>query len=792
MSAINLRLGEFDSWLKTMELSGLADDISFIQVRVDQNQSVQGKTPNFNVTADTVDVARSWLNNTSYGGVAAAFGGQHKRANLFIFDADTQEVANKVDALLLQHLVSPCYATTRKGKHFYFTYDPLEVQPPSPEKGQDCDIRANRTQHDGIKDVSVGCIILPGTVVYETKTQKRSIYQWHTDGGALPHLDADLYKALWELGKFDKKVTTPAGQVQHQYPWKNWQRKPKGIDQLVARLAKEPLGADVGGRNNYLHALATYCRHTMKFGQDLIAMALHAENSRFSESLPYEEVQIMAQRVGEYETEERERYTPETLVQNLTDRYEESGTRIAFNGNYVSYHDGVWSLMNPARGNGIDHLLAEQLIEDGINKGQNNLMAQAKLRMERTHYIDCGLNDWIANKPDSTSTWWKVVNDGIVDLHALAMNYLNPELGLKWKYDHTSDYFTFTKLNLNTEDIGTTNVLWEQNLERLIPEKETRDWFHKAFSIIALLDRQSVRETMLPILIGPPASGKSTLLEVLRDFVGEDYCSSEATFTADKKGNNWSHYGKQANIDTDLGASYSFKHAAGINKLISGEPIMFEGKYLNKVNAKPSAWFIAAANDIPNIHATEANSGIVRRLKLLHIAPFEGEPDINFLSKLMANRAGIFDWCVRGLAKYLEEGLKDTAAIKTAVKEEWDSNDLILDLIESNMVFGPSFTMTATELRQLTDSMRFPHDHSQSSTSPQKLYRTVRDRLMSEYGVQWKKTKTCNLYAGVKFQPFAMSYDQDHSASFRRNQLATLTPNPGTNVIDMHGRTTTL
>lgn len=778
-----------------MELSGLADDISFIQVRVDQNQSVQGKTPNFNVTADTVDVARSWLNNTSYGGVAAAFGGQHKRANLFIFDADTQEVADKVDALLLQHLVSPCYATTRKGKHFYFTYDPLEVQPPSPEKGQDCDIRANRTQHDGIKDVSVGCIILPGTVVYETKAQKRSLYQWHTDGGALPHLDADLYKALWELGKFDKKVTTPAGQVQHQYPWKNWQRKPKGIDQLVARLAKEPLGADVGGRNNYLHALATYCRHTMKFGQDLIAMALHAENARFSESLPYEEVQIMAQRVGEYETSEGDEYTPATLVDNLTNKLTDQGMRLAFhNGVYVIYRDGIWNLCRPEHGEGIDHLLAEQLEEDGITKGQNNLMTQAKLRMERQYNLKCKLNEWVANKPASESIWWKVVKDGIVDLHALAFKFLNPEEDIKWKYDHTPDYFTFTKLDISVDDLSARNLLWEQNIERLIPEHTTREWFHKAFSIISLTDRQSVSETILPILVGPPASGKSTILDVLREFVGADNCSAVPTFKAHAKFDNWTHYGKQVNIDTDLGASYDIKHAAGINKLISGEAIPFEQKNEGIINAKPTAWFIAGANDIPNIDTIDANVGIIRRLKLIHIRPFDGEADNKFLEKLMQQPCGIFIWCIKGLAKYLEEGLSDTETIKKAIQEEWDSNDPILDFIENNFAFGStsSFTMKASELRQQVEAIKLPHGHPLNNQSLTKLYNAVVKRLVTEYGITSRHTKTGNEYHGVKVQPYAMGYLEDHRASFRRNQLAALTPNPGTNVIDMHGRTTTL
>jgi putative DNA primase/helicase len=179
-------------------------------------------------------------------------------------------------------------------------------------------------------------------------------------------------------------------------------------------------------------------------------------------------------------------------------------------------------------------------------------------------------------------------------------------------------------------------------------------------------------EQVLFFVFGKSGSnGKSTLVNLIRDMLGDYGCHTPTETLLTKQYDNA--------IPADLarleGARMVTAIESNVNRqldeakikaMTGGEPITARHLYKNYFEFLPQfkLWFVA--NDRPRVRATD--DGIWRRIRVIplnaKIPPNEVDPDLP--RKLRAEWPGILNWAIRGALKWRRDGLLEPATVKQA------------------------------------------------------------------------------------------------------------------------------
>ena len=236
-------------------------------------------------------------------------------------------------------------------------------------------------------------------------------------------------------------------------------------------------------------------------------------------------------------------------------------------------------------------------------------------------------------------------------------------------------------------------------LERVLPDEEVRAFLRRAIGYSLTGDTSA---QCLFFLYGSGANGKSTLLIVLLELLGE--------------------YGKQAAPDL-LTHKSAERHPTELADLFGARLVtsveVDEGKRLAETLIKqmtggdrmkgrfmradffewlPTHKLFLAANHRPTICGTDY--AIWRRI---HLVPFtvtipEDERDRHLPVKLRAELPGILNWAIRGCLEWQRDGLGLPKAVKEATTEYRAEQDVLGDFIAERCVEDEQATVTAKAL----------------------------------------------------------------------------------------------
>ena len=161
-------------------------------------------------------------------------------------------------------------------------------------------------------------------------------------------------------------------------------------------------------------------------------------------------------------------------------------------------------------------------------------------------------------------------------------------------------------------------------------------------------------------LVGEAGTGKSTMLDAVEYILGEENCSSiRMDMLADSKftGNLLDKY---VNIDNEIPQNIS-NYEDALKKIISGQKITINTKFIPTYDAKPFCKLIFAANDIPRINDT--SNAVFRRILLLDFnnVIHRDKVDVNLKYKLKNECPGIFNWAFEGLERLRRKGRFSTS-----------------------------------------------------------------------------------------------------------------------------------
>jgi len=162
------------------------------------------------------------------------------------------------------------------------------------------------------------------------------------------------------------------------------------------------------------------------------------------------------------------------------------------------------------------------------------------------------------------------------------------------------------------------------------------------------------------ILVGDGSNGKSTLLDLIIQMLGEENVCSVELKDLDKTFKTAELFGKLANIGDDI-SSNDIKNSSFIKKLASGNRVNVEKKGKNPFDMKPYAKMIFSSNTTPVIHDT--SHGLNRRLVLIPLNN-KFEQNVHFKSQIMTteNLEYLLLLAIKGLKRVLKNNGKFTSS----------------------------------------------------------------------------------------------------------------------------------
>ena len=264
------------------------------------------------------------------------------------------------------------------------------------------------------------------------------------------------------------------------------------------------------------------------------------------------------------------------------------------------------------------------------------------------------------------------------------LNYLNLKNGL---YNikthefcsHTCDIFTVNQLNCEYDESAFDENVYD-TIESLACGNE--DIITLLIQMLGYFLVGDCRYQKSFILLGNGRNGKSMFLEMIRNWLGDDNCSSLALEDLSERFRTAELVGKMVNIGDDSGHNL-LQNTAIFKKLVTGDSITVERKNQNPFKYCNKAKLIFAANALPP--TTDKSEGFFRRCIII---PFnavyrETDPkyDANKLDKLTTPTAKnyLFLLALEGLKSIVKNNKFDEPNATRAINDYYElSNNNVL------------------------------------------------------------------------------------------------------------------
>jgi P4 family phage/plasmid primase-like protien len=257
-----------------------------------------------------------------------------------------------------------------------------------------------------------------------------------------------------------------------------------------------------------------------------------------------------------------------------------------------------------------------------------------------------------------------------------------------------------TKLAPVSYDRDARAPTFEKFLERILSSEALRRFVQRAIGYAA---SGVVSEEMLPIFYGVGANGKSTLVNVVMEVLGDYAVQAAPELLLAKRGSHPTEladlFGRRfvASVETDEGR----RLAESLVKQLTGRDRIRARRMREDFwEFSPTHTVFLATNHRPEVRGTD--HAIWRRIKF---APFEvtipeEEQDKRLPGKLRAELSGILAWIVRGCLDYQREGLGEPEEVKKATEGYRSEMDVLAAFIEDRCVAHPNAHVGATPLYQ--------------------------------------------------------------------------------------------
>lgn len=209
--------------------------------------------------------------------------------------------------------------------------------------------------------------------------------------------------------------------------------------------------------------------------------------------------------------------------------------------------------------------------------------------------------------------------------------------------------------------------LWDKTLSEIFEgDKLKIELLQEFFGYC--LTRDTRREKAL-LLLGESRTGKSTILHILGNLIGEENCSYVPLKHIGNPQYTPMMVNKLVNIDTDV-SNKAEEFEDDFKVITSGERVSCNQKYVETFHFSPYCKLVMAANEFPVIR--DHSSAFYKRIILIPCDRIfdEKEQDVRLKDKLIQELPGIFNWAVAGLVRLNNNNkFQDNEDMKQAVED---------------------------------------------------------------------------------------------------------------------------
>lgn len=242
---------------------------------------------------------------------------------------------------------------------------------------------------------------------------------------------------------------------------------------------------------------------------------------------------------------------------------------------------------------------------------------------------------------------------------------------------HNEEYYSTNRIPYQYKKISQCD-LWLKTLNEIFeissnPQNQQKiDLLQEFFGYCLVPDMEQKKALLL---LGETDTGKSTILFILKDLLGEANCSSVPLQYLSNPQYTPLLINKMVNIDADVSRNAG-DYEREFKVITSGETVSCNQKHIPTFEFIPKCKIVLAANIFPKI--TDHSSAFYQRLLLIPCNRRFSEAEKNRLlhKQLKEELSGIFNWACQGLWRFKKRGqFEQHEFMKEAVGELEDENN---------------------------------------------------------------------------------------------------------------------
>ncbi len=256
--------------------------------------------------------------------------------------------------------------------------------------------------------------------------------------------------------------------------------------------------------------------------------------------------------------------------------------------------------------------------------------------------------------------------------------------------EHDSSIFTVNQLNCYYDPAA-----YDEHTYKVIRSLacEDEDIITLLIQMLGYMLLNNCRFQKAFILLGNGRNGKSMFLDMIREWLGDDNCSSLALEDLNKNFLAAELVGKMVNIGDDSGHNL-LENTAIFKKLVTGDSIVVQRKHQNPFKLVNKAKMVFAANTLPP--TTDKSEGFFRRCIIIPFNAYYKETDKdydpNMIDKITTDSAKsyLLLLAIEGLKSLLEHNqfyIPD-AAMKIGKYYEVSNNNILMWYQDVDTEFG--------------------------------------------------------------------------------------------------------